>query len=64
MLNWSAKRLQKLKYLYKGHPTTKCFQIRQKSLKRFFFSNVLEACLVILELPYHLFICSDVVLEL
>ena len=63
MLNWSAKRLQKLKYLYRGtqRPNVSKYVRRVSNV---FFSNVLEACLVNLELPYHLFICSDVVLEL
>ena len=63
MLNWSAKRLQKLKYLYRGtqRPNVSKYVRRVSNV---FLSNVLEACLVNLELPYHLFICSDVVLEL
>ena len=63
MLNWSAKRLQKLKYLYRWtqRPNVSKYV---KRVSNVFFSNVLEACLVNLELSYQLFICSDVVWEL
>ena len=52
--------------LYKGldppFPTTECFQKRQKCQRGFL--HALEACLFTLELPYKLFICSDVLGEL
>ena len=63
MLNWSAKRFQKLKYLSRGTQRPN-FSEYVRSVSNVFFSNALEACLVNLKLPYKLFICSDVVWEL
>ena len=64
MLNWSAKRFQKLKYLSRGTQRPNVSKYVRSVSNVFFFPNALEACLVNLELPCKLFICSDVVWEL
>ena len=51
-------------FLYQGHPTPECFQMQCARKISDGFLYALEACLVNLELPPKLFICSDVLGDL